>query len=68
MRLVSVKVASEILTAFEIRHGRKPVSERHVRYLIDVGRLPAHKVPGTPKRGPKAGLKVRLNWDFLNAA
>jgi len=67
-RLVSVKVAAQILSDYEVRHGRKPITERHVRYLIDVGRLPAHRIPWRPQRGPTSGLRVRLNWDYLKAA
>jgi hypothetical protein len=68
MRLVTVKEAAKVATAYEKRHGRKEVTERHVRWLIECGRLAAHRLPGRPMRGPTSGLRVLLDLDFLMAA
>lgn len=45
MRLLfTVKEAAEILSAFEVRHGRKPIKPKRIYDLAKVSALAARKI------------------------
>lgn len=72
MRFVTVKDAAKILSAYEESHGRRSVSPRRVRYMLDIGalsgiRLPIESRERTKTRGRRAEILVSLPSEVLES-